>query len=152
MNHNRDALEQLGRRIGLPDLKFNGEGICELTVGDNIEVYLEGEPDATVLHLNGVIGTLPAADDRVLRALLGANYNGQATGAAALAMDPRTSEIVLTRQLDVSALDAAKLAETLETFVKYVAFWIGYLPKMAVGTPPDAPAGPGASSGSFIRA
>jgi hypothetical protein len=53
-------------------------------------------------------------------------------------MDPRTSEIVLTQPLDVTALDVGKLAATLEIFVKYLAFWTGYLPSMPTGAPRGA--------------
>lgn len=147
MKDNRNALDQLGRHIGLPGLKFNREGICELTVGDGIDIYFQGDDDATALHLNGVVGTMPSADARVLRALLAANHNGQATGGAALALDSRTSEIVLTRTLEVAALPLDQLVATLEAFVKYVAFWRDYLPGMAIGAPgpaadalPDDPA------------
>lgn len=126
-----DAIRQFGIRIGLPNLKLNADGISELTVGDGLDVFFEKTKRDTEVRLNGVVGTPIAANGETLRALLVANYGGHGTGPAALAMDPVSGEIVLSQLIDVAPLDVGGFAETVETYLKYLKFWTGYLPTLA---------------------
>ena len=140
MKTNRGALHLLARRIGLHDLLLNDESICELVVGDGLEVFFEGDPAQTELHLNGVVGQLVFADEAVLRSLLAANFNGQATGGAALALHPiHPAELLLTQRLDTAALTCEQLQATLEGFVSYLGFWRDHLPKLLDGAEVTAP-------------
>lgn len=144
MNHNREFIEQLGAQIGLPDLHFSDEGICELVLPDGAEFFLEGAPDGEVLHLSGVVGYLHAPSAEVLSQLLSANHNGQATGAAALVLNSgNPAELLLNQRVDVSQMAGIEpFLATLETFLKYLAFWADYLPQLsagqAAGTPADS--------------
>lgn len=135
MKHNREFIEQLGAQIGLPDLHFSDEGICELVLPDGAEFFLEGSPDGVVLHLSGVVGYLHAPSAEVLSQLLSANHNGQATGAAALALNSgNPAELLLGQRLDVSQMvDIEPFLAALETFLKYLAFWADYLPQLRAG-------------------
>lgn len=131
MKSNRSALHLLAHKIGLPDLVLNAESICELVVGDGLEVFFEGDPDQHELHLNGVVGHLVFADESLLRTLLAANFNGQATGGAALALHPvHPSELLLTQQLDTTALTGEQMKDTLTRFVEYLTFWQSHLPRL----------------------
>lgn len=125
-----EALREFGNRIGLSGLTLEG-GACALTVGDGLEIAFEATEQPNELRLNGQVGSLPAADPETLRDLLVANHNGQATGAGALSIDPRTGTVVLGRLIDVTHLDAAGFAETVEAFLKYLVFWTGHLPETA---------------------
>lgn len=126
-----DALRQFGARIGLPSVKFNGDGICELTVGDGLEVFFEKTKRDNELRLNGRVGAPQSGGTEVLRALLVANYGGHGTGNAALGVDPVSGEVILGQLIDVAASDVGAFADTVEAFLKYLKFWIGYLPTLA---------------------
>ena len=84
MNDSSDALRQFGEKIGIENLHLNDEELCELTVGDGLEIFFEGTGRDTELRLNGRAGYLRNNEGEALRSLLVANYNGQATGRAAL--------------------------------------------------------------------
>lgn len=142
MHDSQDALKQFGTRIGLPHLKLNDDRLCELTVGDGLEIFFEGTDKDRELRLNGRVGALPGADAEVLRALLVANYNGQATGASALALDPMSGELILGRTIDVGPLDPAAFADEVETFLKYLSFWTGHLATLGRSSPTPAMAAP----------
>ena len=134
MKTTRYLLKQLGAQIGLPALKFSDEGICELVLPDGAEFFLEGDPDGAILHLNGVVGYLHAPGAEVLSLLLSANHNGQATGAAALALHAgNPAEVLLTQRVDVSLISVAQFIASLEEFLKVLAFWIDYLPQARAG-------------------
>lgn len=135
MNHNREFIEQLGAQIGRPDLQFSDEGICELVLPDGAEFFFEGAPDGVVLHLSGVAGYLHAPSAEVLSQFLSANHNGQATGAAVLALNSgNPAELLLNQRLDVGLMTGIEpFLATLETFLKYLAFWADYLPQLSVG-------------------
>lgn len=132
MKNNRELIEHLGQQIGLPDLRFSAEGICELVMPDGGEFFLEGAPDDMLLHLNGVVGYLHAPSAEVLCQLLSANYNGQATGAAALALNPgNPAELLLSQRFDVSQMTGIEpFVAALEAFLKFLAFWTDYLPQI----------------------
>ena len=152
MKNNRCALHLLARRLGLHDLLLNEESICELVVGDGLEVFFEGDPAQTELHLNGVVGHLVFADEATLRSLLAANFNGQATGAAALALHPvHPSELLLTQRLDTQALTCEQLQATLQRFVEVLAFWREHLPTLQDGTETLAPHQRGGSGEHSLR-
>lgn len=129
-----DALRQFGARIGLPSLKFNSDGICELTVGEGLEVFFEKTNRDNELRLNGRVGTPQGGGGEVLRALLVANYGGHGTGNAAHGIDPVSGEVILGQLIDVGATEIAAFAGTVETFLKYLKFWTEYLPTLAPDT------------------
>ena len=139
MQNGDDALRQFGTRIGLPNLKLGGDRTCSLTVGDGLELFFEGTDRDDELRLNGRVGDLHGADASVLRTLLVANYNGQATGAASLAIDPMSGEVMLGQRLAVGPMDAEGFASAVETFVKYLAFWTEHLPTMGGAKSAPAP-------------
>lgn len=144
MKNNRALIEQLTAQLGLPGLQLSDEGICELVLPDGAEFFLEGAPDGVILHLNGVVGYLYAPSAEVLSQLLSANHNGQATGAAALALNSgNPAEVLLSQRLDVGQMTGIEpFLANLETFLKFLAFWIDELPQLSAGQaaapPPDS--------------
>lgn len=140
-----DALRQFGVRIGLPSLKLNSDGICELTVGDGLEIFIEKTSRPNDLRLNGRVGTPQSSGSEVMRALLVANYGGHGTGSAAHSIDPVSGEVVLSQLIDVSANDIEGFAGAVDTFLRYLKFWVGYLPTLG----PDTAASPPIESADF---
>lgn len=127
---NKQALEDFGKTIGLNGLAFNGEQICELTVDGEIEIYFQGDPLERSMQINGVIGTSPS-DTRVMSALLAANFEREATGDGSISVNPMTQELTLSKVVQNAALGSEGLAPVVQDFVKYVAFWRDYYPKMS---------------------
>lgn len=142
MKHNRDLIKQLGAQIGLPDLHLSDEGICELVLPDGAEFFLEGAPNGVVLHLNGVVGYLHLPSTELLRQLLSANHNGQATGSAALALNSgNPAELLLSQCLHVKQMRGIEpVMAALEDFLKILAFWVDYLPQLSAGQAAGPPA------------
>lgn len=130
MNSAKDALSAFGSSIGLPDIKFNDDKICALIVGDDLEVWFEDTGNNANMRLNCIVRENVVSDASVLSQLMKANYNGEGTGCAALALNPITSELVLSQGIDVIAESEDSFKEKVDLFVKYAAFWSDEAPKM----------------------
>ncbi len=122
MREATEALTALGAKVGLKGLAFDRDKVCQLVVGDDLEVELEEMADGT-LRLNANVRDLADADAAVMRELLVANFNGEGTGRAALAINPASAEIVLTQAVEPRRHDADSFVAEVELFVRYAAFW-----------------------------
>ncbi len=136
----KEAIQQFGEKVGIADLALDDQQLCELTVGDGLDVFFQGTESETELRLNGRVGFLPGDDTATLMGLLTANYNGEGTGAAALGVDTETDEVILGQAIDVAGLDADAFLETVETFVKYLTYWTEQLPTLGSPVSADRPA------------
>lgn len=125
-----DLIAEFGRRIGLPRLELGREGICSVVVGDRIEISFEGAPASESLTMTGHLGPLPSDRSDFLLSLLRANHNGDATDGGAIALDPRSGELVLTKRIDLTGLQIEAFAAGVERFVQFVTFWLDYLSKL----------------------
>ncbi len=128
---NADVLRDFGGRIGLPNLQFSSDGAVGVVVGDNLEIRIEGDADGESLDLIGVIGPLPSNSNRFLIALLTANHSGVATDGGAVAIDPRTTALTYCKRIDTSAATGDSFLCDMQQFVKYLAFWVNYVPGIA---------------------
>jgi hypothetical protein len=129
--NNQEAVTQLAQALGLEGFKLDA-GECELILDEDMSVMLVGDADKSTLRLAGIVGDLLDRDDvEALRLLLEANYGGQATGGAALALDPITSEVVLGQLVDVSTLGPKGLEPVVTEFANYLEFWQSNLAGLA---------------------
>ena len=111
-----DAYAALHRMDGLP---LDGNGMCRLRFRDAIDVDIEPSRREGHVHVYAVIGRAPPqAEAPYLRALLAGNLFGRETGAAAIALDPETNELVLWRLVDIEGLTAERFDEVLRDFVQ----------------------------------
>ncbi|HVJ69047.1 MAG TPA: type III secretion system chaperone [Caulifigura sp.] len=118
--NNANAVQQLSQSLGLSLELADGEA-CELIVGDDLSILISGDPNGTQLRLMGVVASFPDGDRSLIATtLLKANYNGQGTGPAALALDPLTEDVVLTRAIDAAA---SNITSSIEEFANYLDFW-----------------------------
>lgn len=140
MRNAAEALESLGRQIGFEKLSLNDAGACGLLIGEDTEIFFYGEPHGEILQITGVVGDLPPGDDALARRLLEWNADGAHNRPAAFAVDPVTSEILLTRQLPVDQMSAEQMLEVVEDFIARVEFWTDYLswPETTDGSVPPA--------------
>lgn len=126
-----EAIARFGEKIGIPDLTFSSENICALTINDEIEVFFQvREFQAHVVRINSKLADLKDVSSELFRDLLMANYNGNGTGEAALAINDQTAEVMLTQPLNVERLSTDDFLEAVNTFVKYTIFWKAELPEL----------------------
>lgn len=134
--HDTDhAIDALRERIGLPGLSLDGKEAVRLVFDGTIPVDIR-RIDATRLELVAPLDSdgRGASAER-LAALLTANYLGQATGAARVALDPADGTVLLCERVDVGPLDATGFETRILDFVRHVALW-------ASGTLDEAPPAP----------
>jgi len=123
MTDNIHALRELGLTLGIT-LEFNEDNICDLILDGEGVVTFEGDPQATTLHINGVVGSLADPQSpQALRLLLQANFNGQGTGSCSLGLDHVSDEVVLGRKVDVTTLGEAGLEPVVGEFANYLIYW-----------------------------
>jgi hypothetical protein len=139
MHNAKDAIRQFGEKVGIPDLVLQDGLLCELTIGDALDVFFQATERDTELRLNGRVGFLPSDGPETLMALLTANYNGGETGRAALSIDSETNEVFLGQAIDVARLDADQMVELVEVFVKQLTHWVGHLPTLVPSTGQERP-------------
>lgn len=136
-----DLIAEFGRRIDLPRLELGRDGICSVVVGDRIEISFEAPPASESLIMTGHLGPLPSDRSEFLLSLLRANHNGDATDGGAIALDPRSGELVLTKRIELATVQIDAFVAAVERFVRFVTFWLDYLPKLlqgaAAGGTPD---------------
>ncbi len=142
---NSEAVRQLGQFLGL-ELELGSDEAAELIVGEDLSILISGDPDGSRLRFTGVVATFPEGDAAsAARTLLKANYDGQGTGAAALALDPVSEDVVLTRAFDVANQAADGLSAAVEEFANYLEFWQSRLDSLVAGPAAD-PATPTATA------
>lgn len=142
-----DALEQLGRQIGLP-LKLDSQRCCRLVFDKRTPIDIELVDDGLVF-LHTAVGRLPApADPALLTELLEANLFGRGTGRAVIGVDAGLREIVLHRALDMGRTEYADFTAALEDFLTRARAWSDRLSSRAQSDVVSATA----PLGSFVRA
>lgn len=128
--NNRDAVAELGRYLGLPELALDRDDGCDIVVSDNAEITFSGRPDDTTMRLTALVADL-AGLERLALQLLELNASPQHTRGAAFAVEHRTAEIVLVREIDLSAMTFEGFLAALEAFAALAIGWIAQLPQMA---------------------
>ena len=123
MINNSAAVQALAALLKI-SFSLNNDGVCDLVLDGDVLVTLEGHPEATTLHINGVVGPLPDLQSpQALRLLLQANFNGQGTGSCSLGLDHVSDEVVLGRKVDVTTLGEAGLEPVVGEFANYLLYW-----------------------------
>lgn len=113
-------LSELGRQLGT-ELRWDSHGVCRLVFDGRTTVDLEPSLDGDSLYMHSVVGPLPAADrEKVLLALLDANYFGRQTGHAYLAVDRENGEISLQQRFAASDLNISAFTRDLQAFVDHL--------------------------------
>jgi hypothetical protein len=133
----QSVLDELGRSAGLGALPLSADGRLTLTFDDKLEVTLEHEADEERLLLWTLLAELGAERPPALLAeLLDADFLGQGTGGATLAVEHRSGKVVLWQSLPAPGLGVATLEQTIETFVTAATRWRHHI---ATGGEGDAP-------------
>lgn len=121
----KDILAELGKQIGLDDVKLDENGLCRLVFDKNYIVDIEEAEDKKTVHIYSPICIIPTEGKEALYAtILEANLFGQGTGGATFAIDQNLNEVLLFRTLDIEKTDYQDFANELEEFVGWVATWM----------------------------
>jgi len=149
-------LGELARDLGVSQLALDRNGVCRLVFDGKVVVDLEPSHDGRALHMYGVVARIPAEGrEGLFASLLDANYFGQGTGKAALAIDSQNNEVVLQQQLELETLAASSFAQELQAFTDRLEDWQRRLEKgefAPASLPAAAPATEQGLSGGFLRA
>ena len=133
-----DALEQLGRQIGLA-LKLDDQRSCRLVFDGSTAIDIEAPEDDGTVFLHAAVGIVPATGrEAVYALLLEGNLFGRGTGRAVLGVDTDLNEIILHRALDMGTTEYAAFTAALEDFLGRVKGWTERLEAMRTTVPDTA--------------
>ena len=144
---NIDAvLQDLGERLGMPGLRLDEAGACQLLFDQRWLVTLVHVPPLASLGLHcpvtgaGEADRLPAAS---LLAMLKASFQGQGAGGATLCIGPG-QRAYLQRVMQLPEPGAARVQQALEQLLNFAETWAERLSRPESATRPvAAPPGPG---------
>jgi hypothetical protein len=149
-------LGELARHLGVNELALDHNGVCRLVFDGKVVVDLEPSRDGRSLHMCGVVARIPAEGREGLFAgLLDANYFGQGTGRAVLAIDSQNNEVVLQQQLELETLAASSFAQELQAFTDRLEDWQRRMERgelASASRPAAAPPTEQGLGGGFLRA
>lgn len=139
---------ELGALIGLPDLSFDADGDCGLTVDDTLSVDISHLPAEDAFLFGADLGR-PAEplDPALAAAMLDANFFWRGTAGATLGLDRESGAAVLIETVPLAGADAAGLHARLRAFVETARTWSDRiagriaLSEEPVTTVTEAPAG-----------
>ena len=117
------TLDALKAALDLPALDLDANGQVELAFSGDLVVHLTRAGDDAIefsVRLPGLDSATPA----MMRAMLGANLLGGATGAGRLALDVVKDEVVYCERWLVADLDAAAVERRLAGFLETAAYWL----------------------------
>jgi len=124
LEHINELLQELGKNIGLPDLKANDEGLCSLRFDDRVTIDLEYHEESTSLIFSSIIGTLLAHQtEKIYPDLLEANLLWAGTGGATLGVDPVTLSAFLCYKERIEEMDFIRFQDLLKGFSDVAIFW-----------------------------
>ncbi len=124
MNDVNRAVANLGRLAGIAGLELDAHGALSLVFNDETTVNLSRVDDRTIELWTPIGGiNASAGGETALRVLLEANYLGEGTGNARLAIAPASGDVVLCERFDVGPASDHEFGDRIVQFLKYAAFW-----------------------------
>lgn len=118
------ALDALGRAIGLEGLRFDEEGMLALPLAEGGRLVLERDEEAGTLRLGAEVGMLPGAGREAwVAGLLAANLFARDSGEGVFGLDGDDG-IVLRRDLPLPpALDGTSLVAAVSALAGAALGW-----------------------------
>lgn len=120
--HPSELLSALGRKIDIPDLSFDENGLCRLRFQQRYVIDMKVVENG--IWLIAFFGPLPAdTTSAFLRRLLQAQFMGHDTGGASFSVNPESEELMLSLFCPSGGYDGNTFAEQVGNFVDAVARW-----------------------------
>jgi len=120
-----NLMKDLAAAIGLDNIAFGADGGGQLVIDDDVVVDIRvasGQEGGFVV--SALVGPIPLDNrEAVYGELLEANLVGDATGGAALAIDPTRSQIALRRRFSDDSMAFSVLDRELSIFVEALSYW-----------------------------
>ncbi|MBX9742120.1 MAG: type III secretion system chaperone [Chthoniobacterales bacterium] len=124
LEHFNDLLRDLGKSVGLPDLKPSSDGLCSLRFDDRVTIDLECSEERGALIFSSIVGTLlPYQASKVYPELLEANLLWVGTGGATLGVDPATLSVFMCYQEKMEGMEFTRFQDLLKGFSDTALFW-----------------------------
>lgn len=120
-------LAELGRLLGMDDLKLNVNGVASLQFDKRMTTHFEPMPDGEHLLMYAAVCKWPEEpSEQVALAtmFLEANLWGRGTAGSVFALDSGEGEIVLERQIPLATVTSDSMRRQLEQFVEVVDLWM----------------------------
>lgn len=117
-------LLELGKQMGLPNLKLDENRVCRLIFDKKFTVDIEASDDEQTVHIYSALCMIPPRDkEKLFESLLEGNLFGRGTGGASFGLDLEMGEILLSRTVRIEKLDYQDFVNILESFVNHVEAW-----------------------------
>ena len=124
IEHFNNLLKDLGKSVGLPDLKPSDDGLCSLRFDDRVTIDLEANDETGALIFSSIVGTLmPYQTEKLYPELLEANLLWAGTGGATLGVDPATLSVFMCYQEKMGEMEFLRFQELLKGFSDTALFW-----------------------------
>ncbi|MDP3618709.1 MAG: type III secretion system chaperone [Ramlibacter sp.] len=125
-------LQRLAQAKGLPDLRLDADGHCMVRIDDQLDLTFQFEEDSQSLVLSVCCGKLPATRrERVLHALLDANFYWSGSGGATLSTNSAEGTVYLQLREPTAQLDADRLEDLLQALILNGEIWVARLARLS---------------------
>lgn len=114
------VLKEFGEQVGLHGLSTSEEGVCTLTIDDELLLNLFANPQTESLVVWMLLGEVPNENrEHFLARLLRANLFWHETLGGTLSLLPEPDTVMLARTTPLASLDADGLRATITDFVEF---------------------------------
>ena len=122
-----EALAAIARHAKVPGLAFGSDRICSVDLGKDLWIEIEDKAEDATIRFHAALGYAGDLGVNALHFLLEANFNGNRTGRAALAINPASDDVTLGQAVDPRHFTADTFFAEFETFARVALFWHGQL-------------------------
>ncbi len=118
-------LLELGKQMGLENLKLDQNRVCRLVFDKKYIVDIEATEDEKIVHIYSTIAPIPPENkEQFYELFLEANLFGKGTGGATFGINKMESELMFTRAIAMDTCDYQEFVNILENFVNHVESWM----------------------------
>ena len=134
LDHFKSLLEELGKTIGLPDLKPDEELHCCLGVDEKIILHIQYNDEFNQMTLFSQLGYVPEEYQLKAYALfLHANVFWKGTGGATIGVDKDSGVVSMGFIVPLFRMEYEQFQRLLENFIKNTEKWIVRVEEIAMG-------------------
>jgi hypothetical protein len=142
LEHFETLLSDLGKSVGLPNLKPSKEGLCSLRFDDKVTIDMEASEETGALIFSSIVGTLaPYQTEEFYPLILEANLLWAGTGGATLGVDPATLSVFMCYQEKLEGMEFMRFQDLLKGFSDTALFWNKKVTEGSTSSDEKAPEG-----------
>ncbi|MEM9044002.1 MAG: type III secretion system chaperone [Pseudomonadota bacterium] len=130
-----NLMRDLAAELGLGDIRLEEDGGAQLAFGDDIQIDISASGEWPGINITALVGAIPTDNrEAVYSEMLEANYQGLATGGAALCIDTVLGEVILSRHIAGENTDFEVFAVEVSRFFAALTMWRERLQKGQIGS------------------